>query len=155
MDNDLLRPTLSGYRQAPALYSSTGFFVSSFFGGPVGAAIFGACNSWRLGRLRSDLPLLVAVAAAAFLAVLLMRDAGWVDAVAAFLGAPQRRACELLLRGFAIACFGAIYFMHRAFFRAARVSGMKSPSSWGPGIAALVLGILANMAFIRWILQHH
>ena len=63
-NDDLLRPTLSDYQRVPELYNSTGFFLSAFFGGPMGAAIYGGANSHRLNRLHTDLPLLVVVVAA-------------------------------------------------------------------------------------------
>jgi len=156
LDNDdLLRPTLSEYRQVPALYSSTGFFLSSFFGGPVGAAIFGLCNSQRLNRLWHDMPVAIAAASAAFFGVYLLQSGGQMPAIAALLDASESRTLEITLRAFALAVFGAIYLMHRRFFRAARVTGMEPLSSWVPGIASLLLGIWANSAFIRWILAHH
>jgi hypothetical protein len=156
LDNDdLLRPTLSDYRQAPALYSSTGFFLSSFFGGPVGAAVYGLCNSYRLNRLATDLPVIIALAAAAFFLALVFLNGGQMAGIADLLGAPPRRTVEVVLRAFALACFGAIYLMHRRFFRTARVTGNKSLPSWIPGIAAVVLGYFANQAFIDQFVPHH
>jgi hypothetical protein len=152
---ELLRPTLSEYRQVPALYSSTGFFLASFFGGPVGAAFYGLCNSQRLNRLWHDMPVILAAASAAFVVIFLLHSNGQTPAIAELMGAAPRRALEITLRALALAVFGAIYLLHRKFYRAARVSGMKSVSSWVPGIASLLLGIWANSAFIRWILAHH
>jgi hypothetical protein len=142
---DLLRPTLSGYRQAPAIYSSTGFFLATFFGGPVGAAVYASFNSYRLGRWSADLPVYVALAAAPFFVVLLLFKNGDL----------ARGTVEVALRALALACFGAIYLMHRKFFRSARVAGVKPLSSWTPGILAVLLGYLANTAFILGILEHH
>lgn len=154
-DDDLLRPTLSEYRQVPALYSSTAFFLSSFFGGPVGAAFYGLCNSQRLNRLWQDMPVIVAAASAAFFVVFLLQSGGQMPDIAQLIGAGERRALEITLRGLALAVFGAIYLMHRRFFRAARVSGTQPLSSWVPGIASVLLGFWANNAFIGWILAHH
>ena len=64
-NDDLLRPTLSDYRKPPALYNSTGFFLSAFFGGPLGAAMYGTANCHRLGRLSRDLPVIVGITAVA------------------------------------------------------------------------------------------
>lgn len=156
MDNeDLLKPTLSEYRQVPALYGSTGFFLSSFFGGPVGAAFFGLCNSQRLNRLWKDLPVIVAIAAAAFFVVFLLQSGGTMASIADLIGTSPRRTLEITLRALSLAAFGGIYLMHRKFFRAARVSGMTPLSSWVPGIAAVLLGFWANTAFIDWFLAHH
>lgn len=156
MDNEeLLRPTLTDYRQAPALYSSTGFFLSSFFGGPVGAAFYGLCNSQRLHRLWRDAPVIAAVACAAFFLIFLLHSGGQLSALGELLGTEPRRTLEIALRALALAVFGGIYAIHRRFFRAARVSGTEAPSSWVPGIAALLLGIWSNITFVRWILAHH
>jgi len=154
-NDDLLRPTLSEYRQVPALYSSTGFFLSSFFGGPVGAAFYALCNSQRLNRLWHDMPVIIATASAAYFVIFLLQSNGQMPGVAELMGASPRRALEITLRALALAVFGAIYLLHRKFFRAARVSGTRPLSSWVPGIAALLLGIWANTSFINWILAHH
>jgi hypothetical protein len=155
LDNgDLLRPTLSGTGQAPALYSSTGFFLSAFFGGPVGAVVYGSVNAWRLGRLGKDLPLFGAIAAAAFLAILVLDRQGLLDPLRSLVGIP-RDSFRIILRGFGLACAGAIYFLHRGYFRAATVSGAAPLPGWIPGIAATLAGVAANMAFVGFILRHH
>lgn len=154
-NDDLLRPTLSDYRQVPAIYSSTGFFLATFFGGPVGAAFYGLCNSQRLNRLWTDLLPFVTLAVAAFGIVVLLQQGGQIEAFAGVIGADRRRTLEISLRALALLCFGAIYFMHRKFFRTAQVSGVKPLSAWVPGLAAVILGYLANLGFIDWILKHH
>jgi len=151
--DDLLKPTLSGYRQPPALYGSTGFFLSAFVGGPVGAAVYGSANAWRLGRLARDLPIIVAIAAAAFLVMLELDRQGLLAQLMAALGG-RGRNFGIILRGFGLACAGAIYFMHRGYFRAATVSGVAPKPGWIPGIVAVLAGIGANVAFVSWILQH-
>jgi hypothetical protein len=154
-NEDLLRPTLSEYRQPPAIYSSTGFFMSAFFGGPLGVAIYGACNSRRLGRLAVDLPVILAlVVGVYFLAYVFVRG-GQIASLAEIMAGSPEWTTELTLRAFALACYGAIYLRHRRFFRAARVSGVKPLTSWVPGIAAVVLGYLANHAFIQAFVEHH
>jgi hypothetical protein len=154
-NEDLLRPTLSEFRRPPAIYSSTGFFLSTFFGGPVGTVVYGLCNSHRLGRLRIDLPVFLALAAAAYFLVLLFQNGGQMAWIIDQVGDAPRPSLEFTLRVLALGCHFAIYLMHRKFFRAAQVSGVKSLPGWVPGIAALVLGNVANQAFIGWILQHH
>lgn len=153
-NEDLLRPTLSGYRKPPALYNSTGFFLSAFFGGPLGAGLYATANSWRLGRLVRDLPVIVGITAAAFLVLFGLDRLGVLAQLNGYLGGSKSRNLEIYLRALGIACFGAIYLMHRGFFRAARVSGLKPLAGWIPGIAAVLAGYLANVAFATWI-QHH
>lgn len=154
-NDDLLRPTLSEYRRAPAIYSSTGFFLSTFFGGPAGTAVYGLCNSHRLGRLRTDLPVFLALAAAAFAVVFLFEQGGQMTWIVDLIGDSPGPSFEITLRVLALGCHFAIYLMHRRFFRAAQVSGLKPLPGWVPGIAALVVGNVANQGFINWILKHH
>jgi hypothetical protein len=154
-NEDLLRPTLSEYSQPPAIYSSTGFFLSAFFGGPLGVAIYGACNSKRLGRLAADLPMLLALVVGVYFLVHVFARGGQIDSLAQLMGGSLQWTTQLTLRAFALACYGAIYLRHRRFFRAAQVSGVKPLSGWVPGIAAVVLGYLANHAFIQAFVEHH
>ena len=156
MDNDdLLRPTLSGFRPAPALYSSTGFFVSSFFGGPLAAGVYGTFNSYRLNRLSSDLPMYVALVAGAYFLTLVFLNGGQMAAIGDLLGSRPARTLEIVLRAFGLAAFFAIWFMHRRFFRTAQVTGVKSLSGWLPGVVAFGAGFVANRAFFAWIIAHH
>jgi len=154
-NDDLLRPTLSAYSRPPALYHTTGFALAAFFGGPVGAAIYSLANTGRLARLRQDAPVIVIVVALALLIPMWLVRAGRFDALADLAGMTPRGAGAVLLRGLGLASFGAIYLLHRRFFRAARVSGVKTLPSWPLGIAALVTGWAANAALMGWILKHH
>ena len=154
-NDDLLRPTLSDYRKPPALYQSTGFFLSGFFGGPVGAGVYAGANAWRLGRLSRDLPVILCIVAAAFLVMLEMHRAGALATLTGWLGGSLSRNLDIFVRALGMATFGAIYLLHRGFYRAARVSGMKPLPGWVPGILAVLLGIAANVAFKAWILGHH
>ena len=154
-DEDLLRPTLSGTGEARALYNSTGFFVSAFFGGPMGAGVYGLANSHRLGRLRQDLPVVVVLVAGCYWLLMIATRQGWLEALTGLLDDRSTNAIQLLLRGLALACFGAIYFMHREFYRAARVAGVESTSGWVPGIVAVILGLAANSAYLYWFQRHH
>jgi hypothetical protein len=155
LDNHLLRPTLSDYRKPPALYHSTGFFLSAFFGGPVGAGAYAGANAWRLGRLSRDLPVILCMVAAAFLAILELHRMGALDTLAGWLGGSPTRNLGLIVRAFGLATFGAIYFLHRGFYRAARVSGMKPLPGWVPAIVAVSLGLSTNFAFSAWFVAHH
>ena len=154
-DEDLLRPTLSGGEEPRAVYNSTGFFLSAFFGGPVGAGIYGLANSQTLGRLRQDLPLIVAIVAACFLLLVYAAARGGLEGLRGWLDLNLTDTLKILLRVLGLACFGAIYFMHRPYYRSAQVAGVDSRPGWVPGIAALLLGILANGSLASWIQGHH
>jgi len=155
LDNeDLLRPTLSEFRQAPALYSSTGFFLSSFFGGPLAAGVYGTFNSYRLNRLTSDLPIHVALVAGAYFLALVFQNGGQMAAIGDLLGSRSARTIEIVLRAFGLATYFAIWFVHRRFFRTAQVTGTEPLSGWLPGVIAFGLGFLANHAFLSWIIGH-
>jgi hypothetical protein len=132
-NEDLLRPTLSEYRQPPAIYSSTGFFLSAFFGGPLGVAIYGACNSRRLGRLAVDLPVILAlVVGVYFLAYVFVRG-GQIASLAEIMAGSPEWTTELTLRAFALACYGAIYLRHRRFFPRRPGFGRETTHQLGAG----------------------
>ena len=152
---DLLRPTLSDTERVPELYGSTGFFLSAFFGGPAGAVIYGGFNSHRLNRLKKDVPLLLLIFIGAYLLPYALYQQGWLQQLAAMAGGRATRNYELILRVLGLLSFGAIYLMHRHFFRAARIVGSDGLSGWRPGIAAVLLGIWANATFVQWLLKHH
>jgi hypothetical protein len=117
--------------------------------------VYAACNSHRLNRLAADLPVYLVLASASFFLVLVFQNGGQMADIADLLGTQARRTAEITLRAFALASFGAIYLMHRRFFRAARVSGTDSLPSWIPGIVAVLLGYFANQAFIGRFVLHH
>jgi hypothetical protein len=152
---DLLRPTLSTSGDAPALYTTQGFFFASMFGGPLGALIYGAFNTFRLRRLAQDLPLIVAIAAAGYFLMLQLNSFGWLDQVAAFIGSRRARGDGLVLRAIGLLCFAAIYFMHRKYYRAGQVAGRASMPGWVPGIIGVVVGYVANAEFVKYLLAHH
>jgi hypothetical protein len=154
-NQDLLRPTLSDYTRSPALYHTTGFALAAFFGGPVGAAVYSLANTTRLSRLKQDAPIVVILTALALLIPMMLVRSGQFDALADFAGMTPRGTGEILLRGLGLAIFGAIYLLHRRFFRSARVSGVKALPSWPVGIAAVLSGWAANAALLVWILKHH
>jgi hypothetical protein len=153
-NEDLLLPTLSDRQSTPALYGSTGFFLSAFFGGPLGAVIYGGCNSHRLQRLQKDAPVLLLIVAAAYLLPYVLYQQGWLQQLVAMAGGATRNY-GIILRALGLLTFGAIYLMHRDFFRASRVGGSAGLPGWRPGIAAVLMGIWANAAFVQWLLKHH
>jgi hypothetical protein len=152
-DEDLLRPTLSDTQRVPALYNTTGFFLSAFFGGPMGAVVYGIANSYRLGRLIKDVPTLALVLTAAYYAPFVLYQHGWLQQLTTLAGGHDTRNYELFLRALGLLSFGAIYLMHRHFFRAAAVAGSKGIPGWIPGIAAVASGVLTNAAFVQWLLN--
>ena len=154
-NDDLLRPTLSDTQRVPALYNTTGFFLAAFIGGPLGAAIYGVANSHRLGRLMKDVPILLLIAATAYCVPYVLYQHGWLQQLMTLAGGRETRNYELFLRALGLLSFGAIYLMHRHFFRAAGVAGAKGLPGWVPGIAAVLLGFMANAAFVQWLLKHH
>jgi hypothetical protein len=155
LNDDLLRPTLSGTGSAPALYTTQGFFFASMFGGPLGAAVYGTFNTFRLGRLSKDLAFIVAIAGAGYFAMLQMHSAGLLEPLAPLLGREERRSYSLLLRALGLLCFGAIYLMHRRFFRAAQVGGVEGKPGWLPGLAGIAIGAWADHVFVTWLIEHH
>lgn len=149
---DLLRPTLTGGKDTPALYSSQGFFLSAFFGGPVGAVTYGIANSYRLGRLKEEVFVLLSIGASGLLLFWGLHEAGILAELSDLLGGRERRNLQILMRVVGLLAFGAIYLMHRRFYRAASVSGTEELSGWIPGILSAVVGGLASGAFLRLIL---
>ena len=154
-NEDLLRPTLSDYSRPPAMYHTTGFALSAFFGGPIGAGFYALFNTAQLSRLKQDGAVIVALCAAAMLVALQLARGGGLGTLADIAGMSPEFTAKLLLRALGLACFGAIYLLHRRFFRAARISGVKPVPSWPLGLAAVVIGWLANAAVLQWILKHH
>jgi hypothetical protein len=150
-DEDLLRPSLSDTANSPSLYNSSGFFLASFFAGPAAAGVYGLANSHRLGRLKQDLPAIVALVAGSFLLLLVAYRQGWVGSLAALMDDKPTRATQLAVRVLGLACFAAIYLLHRQHYRAAQVSGVDQVSGWVPGITAVIIGMLANGAFGMFI----
>lgn len=154
-NDDLLQPTLSDTQPVPALYNTTGFFLSAFFGGPVGAVLYGGANSHRLGRLAKDIPVLLLIVAVAYAIPYVLHQLGWLQQLLALAGGRAARNCELLLRALGLLSYGVIYLMHRHFFRAAGVAGNRALPGWAPGIAAVLFGFWVNAVFVQWLLEHH
>lgn len=153
-NDDLLRPTLSDYRKPPSLYNSTGFFLSAFFGGPMGAGVYATANAWRLSRLSRDLPVFVVTVAAAYLLLIESWRLGWTRQLGEFLDMSSGRAQSIVVRALGLACFGAFFFVHRTYFRSAQVSGVTPIAGWKPGIAAVLAGWAANIAMAA-LIEHH
>ncbi len=148
-NDDLLRPTLSDYTRPPALYHTTGFAMSAFFGGPVGAAVYSLANTTRLSRLKQDAPIVVVLTAVALLIPMMLVRFGLFDALADLAGMTPQRTGAMLLRGLGLAIFGAIYLLHRRFFRSARVSGCESPAELAGGYCRGAVRLGGKCRFAR------
>ena len=136
-NDDLLRPTLSAYSRPPALYHTTGFALAAFFGGPVGAAVYSLANTGRLSRLKQDAPAIVIVTAPALLIPMMLAAHRPVRRSRGSCGHDATRCRrDAAARAWGSRASALLYFMHRRFFRAARVSGVKTLPSWPVGIAA-------------------
>jgi hypothetical protein len=154
-EDDLLRPTLSGSGKTPELYNSSGFFLASFFAGPVAAGVYGLANSYRLGRLNRDLPVIVPLVAACFWLLLFASRHGGLAGLAGLLDDRPGRAIQIAIRALGLGCFATIYLLHRQHYRAAQVTGAASLPGWGPGIVAVIAGLAANAGMISLLTGHH
>ena len=144
-NDDLLRPSLSGTStHSTAIYSATTGYIAAFLGGPVAAAGIALTNSVRMRRLTRDWPL--ALLALALLYVMLwweIREGGneWLRRYLGPSGPSALRSVVSLL------FFCGIYLLHYRSYRSMRVLGLKAPSGWGPGIAAIIVGYAVTDAF--------
>jgi hypothetical protein len=145
--NDLLQPSLdSEAGRETSIYSTTTGYMSAFFGGPLAAAGIALMNSHRLKRLGTDWPLsLLALALTVGILWWEVRGGGqsWLIA---HLG---RRGPSLVTSFAGLIAFGVIYAVHRKYYRNMELLGLKAPSGWIPGIAAIVLGSAAWAALAR------
>ena len=147
IDATLLQPSLSGDTgQLKPIYSATTMALTAFFGGPFAVVSIAALNSERLQRIAKDgVWPIVAVIASAALIPLLYRDSS-------FAGAAVARSVEprILIRAFSLALFAALYALHRRAHRSMRFTELKAPSPWRTAIGCGILGILLQVAVMRW-----
>lgn len=145
-DRELLRPSLTADARAPqAIYSAGTGFVTSFLGGPVAGAMIALLNSQRLRRLRFDWPIGLLALAINVLVSLSVADHFW-DWLDGLLGKGSvRYVVDLIGLGF----FGAIYTLHRPYYRSMSLLGLKAPNGLGVGIAAIALGLAVQYALLR------
>jgi hypothetical protein len=145
--DDLLRPSLggaSGDVSATAIYSATTGYIASFFGGPVAGAVIALLNARRLNRLSKDWP--VALVALALLAATVWWEQrmGGDEWLKAHFG---RNSGSVAFRLLGIAFFCGMYGLHYRSYRGMERLGIKAPSGWVAGFAAIVIGVLAFFAF--------
>ena len=147
----LLQPTLGDRVKATSIYSVRASFMVAFFGGPFAAVIFGGLNSRRLGRLGKDAWLLILglLGFCAYTAAIgYGLDAFGFEASSSSteLTREQSRTFRMIARVLGLAFFGGIFLLHRPFHKAAELVREDSPSPWGPGIAASLVGGLISVA---------
>ncbi len=142
----LLQPSLQQGVGAVSIYSVRAGFMVAFFGGFFAAVLFGALNSQRLGRLRTD-AWLYALGTLAFGAytIALGHAIASEGATAEWL-AENSRGLRIANRAASLAFFGIIFLVHRRFYKAAELAGENSLSPWLPGIAACVVGTVIAVA---------
>jgi hypothetical protein len=142
-DRELLRPSLTGERGAPAaIYSVRTGFLAAFFGGPIGGTLIALLNSQRLRRLSADAPLLL-LALGVTLALrwwLILHAREWLDSL---LG---KGSVSYFVQLLGLAFFGVAYMLHRAYYRSMSLLGLQIPNGLRVGVAAIVLGIAAETA---------
>jgi hypothetical protein len=146
--DDLLRPTLGGAgRGAVRIYSATTGYLASFFGGPVGGVIVAMVNSWRMGRIKKDLPLVAGALLVEGLLQLWLVQGGLVWLVSMLGDAGPAITSRIV----GLMFFGGIYLVHKRYFRGAEVFGLNAPSGWLVGLLAIVAGIVVRLAIQAWV----
>lgn len=149
--NDLLQPSLGGETSAAtSIYSSTTGYLAAFFGGPLGGAAIALTNSWRLRRLGKDWPLaIVAIALTGGMIWWEQRLGGLAWLRSNFGSSGQRFAVRIV----GIVMFTAIYLIHRRYYRNMDMMGIKPPSGWIPGIAAILGGAIVMSVVGEWVAE--
>ena len=145
--DDLLQPSLgSEAGRETSIYSTTTGYMSAFFGGPLATAGIALMNSYRLKRLGTDWPLGLAALALTLGILWWEVRGGGQEWLIAHLG---RKGPSLVTSFAGLATFGVIYAVHRKYYRNMELIGLKAPSGWLPGIAAIVLGAAAWAALAK------
>lgn len=139
----LLGPSLGrSAARSVTIYSLRACFFVGFFAGAPALLIFAGLNSRRLGRLKQDAWFYAAFAVA--LAALFV----WLGQLAATAPLPEwmemlgegPRAISNVNRLAAFVVLGALYALHRPYFRASAMSRDPHPSPWVPGIVCSLIG---------------
>lgn len=143
---DLLRPTLADTESPVALYSLQAFCLTAFFGGPFAAVGFWGLNAHRVGRIRQELPWMLAFAALTF-AVLAALEL-WLPSAE---GRPMSFTERVLVRLYALGIVGVAWLRWRARYRAMQITGLDSPNGTVPSIACIVVGVALYVFAAEWI----
>ena len=137
-DRELLTPSLTADARVPrAIYSARTGFLASFLGGPVAAGVVALVNAQRLRRLRTDWPVGLLALALCVLMRLSVMDHFW-DWLDNLLGKGSARFVYQLM---GMTFFGAIYALHRPYYRSMSLLGLKTPNGIVLGIVAIALGV--------------
>jgi hypothetical protein len=137
-DRELLTPSLTADARVPqAIYSASTGFLASFLGGPMAGAVIALVNSQRLRRLGTDWPIALLALAIAVLIQLSVVDHFW-DWLDHLLGQGSIRFVYKLA---GMAFFGAIYALHRPYYRSMSLLGLKTPNGILIGILAIAVGL--------------
>jgi hypothetical protein len=144
-DSDLLRPSLSPGREVPnAIYSVRAVFLTSCFGGPIGAVLITLINAHRLRRLSREWPL----ALAALAIVVALRWSASRHALAgleAYLGA---RTEGLLMELASFAFFGIGYALHAPYHRSHALLDLPAPNGLTAGILCVLAATGVEMGLV-------
>ncbi|HKE45115.1 MAG TPA: hypothetical protein VKB41_11330 [Steroidobacteraceae bacterium] len=142
-ENELLQPSLDSDKgAATSIYSTTTGYMAAFFGGPLGGAVIALLNSHRLRRLAVDWPLGVVALAITTGTLWWEVRSGGTRWLVENLGPSGPRVAVRIM---GLAMFGIVYLAHGKYYRNMSLFGLKPPSGWVPGIAAIVGGTLAMM----------
>jgi len=142
---ELLSPSLAANHSPVSIYSLRTGFLAAFFGGPVAGAAVALVNAYRLKRLSTDWPIgLLALAINVALIWWSTRAGGrrWLEAV---LGPGS---LYYLTHFIGLAFFGAVYALHRTYYRGMSVLGIKPPNGWPIGLGALAVGIAVGAGLV-------
>jgi hypothetical protein len=141
---DLLEPTLKPESVPDArLYSPTVLMLLAFFVGPVAVVAVGALDARRLGRLRSEWPLLAAALVAVMAAMVVLERA---------LGG-DRTEMRLYVRALGLVTAGGVYWLHRRAYRGIRLAGLGFVRFDLPLLLAVVLSLLLTVATLMVVHQ--
>jgi hypothetical protein len=148
---DLLQPSLGGETSAAtSIYSATTGYLAAFFGGPLGGAAIALTNSWRLKRIGKDWPLgIVAIALTGGMIWWEQRMGGLEWLRSHFGSSGQRFAVRIV----GILMFAAVYLIHRRYYRNMDMMGIKPPSGWIPGLAAIIGGAMVLSVAGEWVAE--
>jgi hypothetical protein len=148
--HELLRPSLDGSSPiAAAPYSQQTGMWSAFFGGPLAAVAMIGINARRVGRTRSDMVWVIALAVAyvAWTYFLHATPAG-EQARSTLVGWLGPRGPAYLDRFIALMVFLLGMLLHRSEQRSSDLFDLKRPNGWVMGIGLIVAGIVASSLLI-------
>lgn len=147
-DSDLLRPSLSSPRDMPApIYSVRAAFLTSFFGGPIAAALITLLNARRLRRLARDWPL--ALAAVAVLIALRWSMSRHVLAVLEPVLGQNTETFLMEVSGLGL--FGIGYALHGPYHRSQSFLDLPTPNGFLAGILCILAAAVAQIGLLLLI----